>query len=749
MSVFDRWLDDEDLSAAPPKKPFWTIDIEDEDEVKEWVSTAYDDLRQRGRPRVRMMRKNLAAYRGIQYRQGETRDGESASRRRAKNPRIIVNHLMEMVEQSVSRTTKFRPDIASEPASEDFEDQQIAKINDDLTDALWYRADIDSIYHRHNRQARIFGESYLVVRWNPDIGPYDKDWLQEQFREAGIDKRVSDLSTAELKKIIRKEIKEFKRLPLIGEDGKQVHAVDGTPLYIDKPMRIGDIEYKLWLPFHVWLQRTTSGDYADVEWAVLEERMNVEDAKAKWPEKADQIRANDSERYFDAENLVEAQTNNDVTILHFYHRSIPQLDQGRMITMTRDAVLENKSNPYEWNDQRVFPWDRMTDLDTPAVLNGEAVVRHGRPLQALFNNSISMVARNQFLMAHPKWFYQANSINPDSLSNQATMVAVKGQQYPVMQQASPTGGETFRWMDIVKENFQQIMGVFGVSRGEPPPGVRAGVAIQFLDEQENERANVSIAKHNASVRHTAILTSMNMGIFYDKEDGRLEDLLGKTKASELEFFEFADLTGINDVRVHTASALPRQKAARIQTLLDLSERFPEELDSRQVLDMLDLGQKDKFISLATIAVRSSEKEGDSLIRTGKMESPEKWEDHLMHYKIHMSMMNDPSFKKNATKKMQETMEKHIMAHEMFMSENAKKNPAYLQLLMMKYPNFPVFFEDPELLLKLQPQPAMPVAPEEGGQPPGPAAGPMQLPPEAVPPGAENEIPVAENIPGGY
>ena len=73
-------------------------------------------------------------------------------------------------------------------------------------------------------------------------------------------------------------------------------------------------------------------------------------------------------------------------------------------------------------------------------------------------------------------------------------------------QANPTPPELFKFRGELKEEFQQISGVFGVSRGEPPPGIKAGVALQFLNEQEQERFNEHILKWNDFIRRIAIKT---------------------------------------------------------------------------------------------------------------------------------------------------------------------------------------------------------------------------------------------------
>src|SRR5690606_15887384 len=148
---------------------------------------------------------------------------------------------------------------------------------------------------------------------------------------------------------------------------------------------------------------------------------------------------------------------------------------------------------------------------------------------------------------------------------------------------------------------------------QPPPGIKAGIALQFLDEQENERENLAIAKHNRSIRSIAMQTLSLMSAKYGDDEGRLEDILGRSRAAEIESFKFADLTSVESVALQTQSALPLMKSARVQTLLDLSERYPTDLDGRQVLDMIGLGQSEKFVNLVTVNVRAAERENELLL----------------------------------------------------------------------------------------------------------------------------------------
>ena len=737
MSTFDTLIDEQNLAQQKSLRPFWTLDFKDdkpEGEFHNWLVRAYETDIQRQQRRRQQQKMNLSSYRGVEFTkrpQALTSQDARGVSRRSKNPKVSVNHFLDIINQHVSRVTKFRPAVAAEPASNDHFDQMVAKVCDELMESFWQKVDIDDKVRMHNRVARLLGESFIFPLWNENIGPWHPDWIQEQFKAHGIDRDPKNMKPAEIKDIFRNEIKEIKRIPLIDPStGQQVQNGLGEDLFIDKPMRIGDIEYKMIWPWNVFTHYVPHGDRTRIEWLGFRESMDVDTARALWPEKAELIQVNSGRKFLDVEELEDVAVSRQVEVYRMFHRTTEALDQGREVIWTRDCVLENKPNMYEIDDQKVIPVDWLVDIDVPAVTRGDSTAQHIRPLQHLFNNAFSMVARNEFIFSHPKWFVPNNSINVESLSNQQTVVTYKGDVTPVMSQPNPTGQGTINWMDRVEENMQKIGGIFGQSRGEPPKGITAAVALSFLDEQESERSSESIANHNKSIRNLARQTAALMGNFYDESDDRLRLILGKSRASELEWFKFADLTGILDMRLHTASALPRQKSTRIQTLLDLSERFPGKLDDRQVLDMLDLGQKDKFISVATTAVRAAEAEEQILDERQTIPDPDKSDDHLMHYRIHLSKVNDPAWKVYATKKQKEAMNDHLSATEMLMLEIMEVNPMYVEQVVTQYPQFPAFHKPGRE--KLAGLLAPPIPPEAALPPEALPAMEAPLPPELNP-----------------
>jgi hypothetical protein len=276
------------------------------------------------------------------------------------------------------------------------------------------------------------------------------------------------------------------------------------------------------------------------------------------------------------------------------------------------------------------------------------------------------------------------------LGNDATIVEYAGGVPPRLEQLSPTSPEIFNYMDKLEMYIQKISGVHGISRGTPPPGIRAGVALQFLDEQEAERENNGVSKRNSAIREAAKQTIALMGQHYKDEDGRLVRLLGKDNTYYIRSFRRADFSKIYDVRIQNSSALPDQKSAKIQSIIDLSQSFPRLFREEQVVDMLDLGTIDSFKDKATVSVKCAESENDSILNNEPAAEPKEWEDLLIHYAIHVKALQERSFKEEVPGPAQAALIEHIKITEMLMWNRARTNGLFKQELLM-LDNFPIFF----------------------------------------------------------
>lgn len=744
---YNAW-DEAEGSYKGPQTPFWALDFSNEEELLKWLVAEMESLGEQSLPRTIEQRKNLAVYRGIQYQNQDSKSRDEAAsdstrRSKSKNPRVVYNHMVDMVEQDVARMTKYRGAVTCTPASEDNQDRITAETAKALIEKFWEKAKIDRLMQKHSRERRIFGEAYIACLWNRNAGPYDNDWLAEAFKANGIKGDPRQMNRSARRKAM-KQLKQQPRVPVLDpETGKQIVGETGEPLFMDRPQRRGDVCYRRILAWNMRLQRRE--DYEDVDYGMFREKLHVDTIKAMHPKAAGKVTADDHSTYFDAETLEELGKGQEVDVWHFYHRSTDMLDQGRYIKFTRTAILINRDNPYlGWDDRAILPWVRTGDIETPAVLNGDATVTHGRGPQAVYNNLISLKVRNRFLFSHPKWMIPGNAVTAESLANNSSIVRYKGLVAPKLEQPAINEANETQMMQEAKSDYQQIMGVHAISRGEPPTGVVAAVALTFLDEQESERSNVGVQNHTETLKQLALHTSWLMADHYGDDPERLEELLGRDKAAYLEEFDFANLRDVGDLSIQNSSALPNQKSARTQYLMDIKERAPQALPDDIFIEMLGLGDVERMRTMVAVAYRKAEQENEIMMRGGTVPAPLEHEYQIAHYRLHRRQLNELSFSKLAREK-QEDMKDHTMGHELIMWDVCQRNPLFMQAVMQEFPDFPVFFK-PEIPI----QAALPDVAQAGGEmlPPDGAMPPPDAMPADMPIGAEAAMPPPEAVAPG-
>jgi hypothetical protein len=377
-----------------------------------------------------------------------------------------------------------------------------------------------------------------------------------------------------------------------------------------------------------------------------------------------------------------------VVIWEMYHKYHPMMAKGAWIVFTKDGLLTKpKDLPYSHGE---LPCEPLTDIDLPGETNGVSFFQMVKHITGAYNNLTNMILRNFILVGHPKWMLPAGAAQIDQLGNDITVVQYKGPTPPQLVNANTTGSEVFQFRDKLKEEAQQIGGVFGSSRGEPPPGIKAGVALQFLDEKEAERSNEEVLKFNEWIRRVSKKTIAVCGDYYQASDKRMIRVIGKNNEWMSIFFDVSNLSKDYDIRIQNSSALPQSKAARAQTLFDLSERFPDEVDPKHVLELLDMAQSDKFIDIATVAIRSAEAENEMIMQSKSIPEPKEYEHHIQHWKIHTRQAQEFSFKNQTPPEIQQSLIDHIMATEMLMYDMAKKNTKFAEEIA-QLDQFPMFF----------------------------------------------------------
>ena len=685
MGIADQFFDGVETEQDVKKsdKPFWMLPLDDpnsEKDVLNWLNGELEYLLYENSTRFQRIQKNLAQFKGIQYVTQETRSGRDTDGIK-KNPvqKIVTNEIFDLIENRSSKLVKYRPAVSVLPGNEDFDNKIGAKACDELIQHIQYQEKFDDdIVPEIVNNTQVMDEGYLWITWDEDKGDYHPAYKKAK-QALGQD--------------------EDLKVPLLDDSGNPQLDETGNPIMIEKAIKVGDVKYEVVLSADVLLEKKQR--LKDVNYCFRRHVYHVEEARATWPDSADKIKSSGTDKagtIYDYEKMEARTLKNEIVVWEFRHKKTKFLPSGRTIWFYKDAILETK--PYEYSNSlsevSKLPFCRLPGIRHPGELHSRSVIEKIRGLTGANNNLLNIALRSFMLAAHPKWMMPAGAAKIDSLGNDFTVVQFKGPIAPQLISAAPINPILFEFRNALKEEAQQKAGIASVSRGEPPQGIKAGIALQFLQEQESERNNGMILGFNAWVREVSVMTLEVCADFYHEDDERMVKIFGKTGRWISKKFDVKHLKQKYDIRIQNSSALPQQRSARAQYLLDLSEspQFQGLLPPEQILEMLDLAQSDKFIDSATVAVRAAEAENDSVMNGEQIAPPEEFEDLVKHWNVHNRLLQDWAFKYATPVEVQQTLKDHVKATEMLMWDKGEQNPAYFQMLSTLQ-GFPLLFTPPQ------------------------------------------------------
>lgn len=650
---------------ARPKGPIWELNLDEgnEKDIVKWLQGELAYLTDANRLRFEEIKRNYALYKGVQYNIQDTREGaREKDEDRAKGvKRTVANHLFDLTAHRVSRLVKYKPAVSILPTNDEWEDKIAASWTDKLLKNIWYKERFEgTVILNFLRLMMVAGEAYLWIDWDPNKG----DELEE-YKQAK---------------------KRLGKIPLIGGNGEQVKDSAGRQVFVEKPVKTGDVKYEIISPLDIFLERREKLE--DVDYCFRRKIMPTSLARVLYQDSADKIKTNQKTMVYDFETNELKPSFDSVEVWEFYHKPHPAMAEGRKIVMIGDAIVFNDVYPFDHNE---LPFERMTDIEMMGELNGVSFFRIVKPLTSAYNVLTNMILKNQTLVAHPKWMVPAGSVKLESLGNDITVVQFKGPVAPQLVQANPTPGEIFKHREDLKAEFQAFASYFPTSQGTPPSGVTANVALQFLDEKENERFNEQIIKLNEFIVKTAYKTLSVCGTYYDANDKRMVRVLGKDSEWQTDFFDASHLSTPYEVRIQNSSALPQSKAARIQTLIDLKSMFPTMVSDEQFLDLMDFAQTEKFIDIGTVSVRKAEAEFEMILSGKDVKAPEMYEDLVQKWKVFSKKIEEWSFKYKVPEDKKQLAIDYMNGLEFLMIQRMSKDQGFAAQVA-GLSGFPKFFE---------------------------------------------------------
>jgi hypothetical protein len=283
----------------------------------------------------------------------------------------------------------------------------------------------------------------------------------------------------------------------------------------------------------------------------------------------------------------------------------------------------------------------MGHIPMPTSQHPMSVLQAIKPVVLEISKTESQMIENRNLMSNPPWIeYRQNRVQGEIQNKPGMRLTIDWmpnvpEPHPIEMPDLPQYMKDLP--GLLKEHVLEISGQGETSQGRVPAGARSGVAIAYLQEEDDTKLGPTVQEYEEMIERVAGQTLWCIAQYYDAP----RTITIYRRHSEPEVFDFIGtmLAGVEGVQVQAGSALPRSKAAKQQYILDLWDRKLEQ-DPRKVREMLELdgGDPDEW----EIAMQQAEREAMKLTK-GEDPGVLEWYNHPAHHYVHRRFMISADF----------------------------------------------------------------------------------------------------------
>jgi len=337
---------------------------------------------------------------------------------------------------------------------------------------------------------------------------------------------------------------------------------------------------------------------------------------------------------------------------------------GMCLVFNKDTILRKTEFPYSHGKLPVY---MMGHVPFPISQWPLSILTGLKGPVLELSKTESQMLENRNLMANPPWLIPKQLQVTKEIQNKPGM-RIEYNFMPNVPKPEPiTMPEMPKYVSdliqILKDHILEISGQGETSQGKVPPGARSGVAIAYLQEEDDTRIGVTVQEFEELSENVAYAMLRLMAEKYTTP--RTVAIYKNHSDIEIIDFQGSMLAGAASVVVQAGSALPRSKAAKQQYILDLWDRKIEQ-DPRKVRQMLELseGDPDEW----EVDLDQAERE-NHILQAGDDPGVKEWYNHPAHHYVHRNFMKSADFIE-LPQGIQQLFEQHDQEHTYYEEQQA-------------------------------------------------------------------------------
>jgi hypothetical protein len=472
----------------------------------ERVNDYYDHLQGTGK---------LALWRRVfeKYYRGVWHDGQILEAgEQGEYSLLYVNQFRNFIQNLLTLTTSTPPWFEPQSTNTDYTSQAITILSKGLLDYYMKEKKMDRNLNKGAESAILYGEGFGVMEWDVFSG---EDYITD---ESG------------------------------------------------KPVKEGDIKYSYYTPIDI-IRDYNARKSSDTKWWIKRDFINKYDLMARYPEKEDDICSvswNPKNNTLDPSQYRRTTNykSDIIPVYTFFHERIePLMPEGRFtVFLDSGTVLYDGALPYS-----NVPIFRAATGDIDEQIFGYSISFDLLPLQEMIDTLASSIATNQ------RNHGVLDILEPEGMNLKLTNLAPGMNKLTYNSLGNGLKPEIFEKLKTPNElkeflreciNFmQEISGINSAVRGNPPPGLTAGVSLALLSSnalQYSQRLQDSFRQFCEDHGTGTIKMLQDFA-----ETDRVVSIIGKYDAVLAKTFKKDDLDSIARVTVSIGNPLMKTTAGRM------------------------------------------------------------------------------------------------------------------------------------------------------------------------------------------
>jgi len=618
-------LQDKENPLDPSTEPAPYEPSEEEQQLCKAIAEKREKWREIRQPHEQQWYVNSAFFRGQQYVVWSDKDQRlTVPEAPSHRVRLTINRTFAKVRARRAKFLKNKVKWHVVPATPEQKDKQNARSSQKALDYQHRRCKLEHKYRDALGYSDITGRGYLWLYWDPNAPA-----------------RV------------------------------QVPNPMGGKQIIDAPL--GDIMVEAGGPWEVLVGDNTCPLIGRQEEMMRIKMRDLSVVKSRYPEKAPYVKtgstkANDLFRYqrqAAALNNVGAGTSDqvdqkksesqEVLVTEYFRRPCPDYPKGRYVVMANDDLILKDVHelPYGFYDMdNPFPVEEFIDVWVSGQYWGPTVIEQLIGLQREYNLLRSKVAEQIRLMAFPKLLAaRQHSIPVGAWTSEAgelvEFTALPGVPPPVPWTPPNIAADVWQTIELIQREFDDVTQIYPAAEGKVA-GTNSGFQVNLLQEATDTVHTPDSRLHELSWEAIAFKLRRLMKFGYT--ENRLLTIAGRGYEPDMVVFSADQIDENADIIVEAGSMLPDSKTQRAQVI----EKFftsgllgdPADPEvRRKALQMMEMSTLEDAFNEARKHEDLAKIENNMFFDGQQPPLPEFWQNHQLHYNIHIDeLINPESFK---------------------------------------------------------------------------------------------------------